>query len=54
MTLSYKVGSLQVREEELSSMLKLKVQQHYMFQQKGIFFISTARLNIVMSLFVGV
>lgn len=25
MTLSYKVGSLQVREEELSSMLKLKV-----------------------------
>lgn len=39
MTLSYKVGSLQVREEELSSMLKLKVQQHYMFQQKGIFYI---------------
>lgn len=30
MTLSYKVGSLQVREEELSSMLKLKV--HHQFQ----------------------
>lgn len=52
MTLSYKVGSLQVREEELSSMLKLKVQQHYMFQQ-NVFFISTEGLNIVRSLFGG-
>lgn len=52
MTLSYKVGSLQVREEELSSMLKLKVQQHYMFQRNDVY-ISAAGLNIVMELIVG-